>query len=211
MHGNAIDMTGKTVGALTVVSVAPRRPGHGLEWRCVCQCGESAIHRTAELRGYLQRSPYQKCRHATRLVHGNAFDLEGLRYGRLTMICDAGRAPGGGRLWLCQCDCGEKTTGPAKHIRHGTKTSCGCARGGARPNAGSRWRARVKVDDVYGQLTVLSLAYTKVWRHWLCMCACGQSTVVRSTLLVNGQTKSCGCLTQAVGKRRAEWCASEAA
>lgn len=30
--------------------------------------------------------------------------------------------------------------------------------------------------------------------HWLCKCECGNETIVRSYLLRNGHTKSCGCL-----------------
>lgn len=30
--------------------------------------------------------------------------------------------------------------------------------------------------------------------YWLCMCSCGNPTVVRSDNLLSGKTKSCGCL-----------------
>ena len=29
--------------------------------------------------------------------------------------------------------------------------------------------------------------------HWLCVCDCGETTTVRSSHLINGNTKSCGC------------------
>lgn len=34
---------------------------------------------------------------------------------------------------------------------------------------------------------------------WKCLCACGNTAVVRSNLLRTGNTKSCGCLTEAEG------------
>jgi hypothetical protein len=37
---------------------------------------------------------------------------------------------------------------------------------------------------------------------WLCVCACGAERFVSARLLKNGNTKSCGCLKLALGRRK---------
>lgn len=54
-------------------------------------------------------------------------DLAGERFGRLLVLS---RAESKGRrvMWLCQCDCGKRTTVQANHLRDGSTSSCGeCA------------------------------------------------------------------------------------
>jgi len=55
-------------------------------------------------------------------------DITGMRFGRLVAVeCikSTGRF-GGGRLWLCQCDCGKTTTAVTARLLCGDKGSCGC-------------------------------------------------------------------------------------
>ena len=48
----------------------------------------------------------------------------------------------------------------------------------------------------FGRLTVLSMVkgYHKKYTGCLCECLCGNQKIVRSDLMKNGDTKSCGCL-----------------
>lgn len=53
--------------------------------------------------------------------------------------------------------------------------------------------------DITGQkfnkLTVIKYVYTKRKRaYWLCKCECGNETIIPTTALKSGNTKSCGCL-----------------
>jgi len=54
------------------------------------------------------------------------------------------------------------------------------------------------VGNVYGRLTVLSLARRgtddRKYYYWLCRCNCGVEKVIHQELLRSGRTKSCGCL-----------------
>lgn len=52
-------------------------------------------------------------------------DLTGQRFGRLTVLCkdDSDKQ---GRMWLCQCDCGNKKSVRVDHLKNGATTSCGC-------------------------------------------------------------------------------------
>lgn len=57
-------------------------------------------------------------------------DLTGRRYGRLTVMYQAGfrYKPSGQRnaLWHCKCDCGNEKDIPANTLRNGRSKSCGC-------------------------------------------------------------------------------------
>ena len=52
----------------------------------------------------------------------------------------------------------------------------------------------------FGRLRVIGRAETppgqKHHRFWRCQCECGKETVVRTSMLNSGQTKSCGCLSE---------------
>jgi hypothetical protein len=51
--------------------------------------------------------------------------------------------------------------------------------------------------QVFSRLTVVSLhskTDSKHRRYWLCKCECGQTTIVRTSGLNYGSSKSCGCL-----------------
>lgn len=50
-------------------------------------------------------------------------------------------------------------------------------------------------DKVFGKLTALNFDYTDgKYSYWLCECECGNLTKVRISSLINGSTKSCGCI-----------------
>jgi hypothetical protein len=59
--------------------------------------------------------------------------------------------------------------------------------------------------NVYGKLTVSSLDTTKPTdrgAYWLCDCSCGNQTIVKSSSLLQGLTKSCGCFRKQSSKDR---------
>lgn len=54
----------------------------------------------------------------------------------------------------------------------------------------------------FGLLTVLKLAEVKKGSsHWECQCECGNRTIVKGVHLVNGNTKSCGCLKKTAAQK----------
>lgn len=59
---------------------------------------------------------------------GKFIDLTGLRFGRLTVMKENGRAKNGKVLWLCLCDCGNRHTASGDRLRRGETQSCGCLR-----------------------------------------------------------------------------------
>lgn len=54
-------------------------------------------------------------------------DLTGRRFGRLIALNPTGEStPKNGRLWDCQCDCGNNCVVPAALLLEGETRSCGC-------------------------------------------------------------------------------------
>lgn len=54
------------------------------------------------------------------------------------------------------------------------------------------------IGETFGRLTVISFSHFsgKHRRHYLCRCECGGEKTVQKTLLKNGNTRSCGCLSR---------------
>jgi len=124
-------------------------------------------------------------------------DLTGQRFGRLTVLQNAGRklAIGGKKeyiYWLCQCDCGNTCETTAANLKCGNSKSCGCLFDDF---------MKSKFNDLTGQrfgmLTVIKTAdYIKEKQYWLCLCDCGKECTVSAAQLqrVRGAIKSCGCI-----------------
>lgn len=56
---------------------------------------------------------------------GPRLDLNGMRFGRLLVVCYAD-SMGGKARWLCRCDCGNEKVFVSGNLRSGSSTSCGC-------------------------------------------------------------------------------------
>lgn len=60
---------------------------------------------------------------------GKLIDITGKRYGKLIAVSLRPERDGGGKpIWLCQCDCGNRTLSSGSNLREGLSTSCGCSR-----------------------------------------------------------------------------------
>lgn len=117
-------------------------------------------------------------------------DLCGLKFNHLTVIKYANdyvRKKTGQhiRQWECQCDCGNIKIVREDSLKSGHTKSCGCL--SYKDIKGNR----------YGRLLVLeSIPERNKNRNvlWRCRCDCGNIIVVPTAYLINGNTKSCGCL-----------------
>lgn len=126
-------------------------------------------------------------------------DITGLRYSKLLVKkrVEDYISPSGTRFsqWLCQCDCGNETIARKTHLTDGTKTSCGCE--------ARRLTSERSMKDLTGQRFHMLVAKERIpmttkngkkISKWRCICDCGNEAIVRTTDLLSGQTKSCGCL-----------------
>lgn len=56
-------------------------------------------------------------------------------------------------------------------------------------------RAENLAGQRFGKLTAMNyVRHPEKGAHWLCVCGCGEKTVVRASQLKSGHTQSCGCL-----------------
>lgn len=114
-------------------------------------------------------------------------DLTGEKFGLLTVVKEV-LSNTCRRKWLCKCECGNETVVTTGDLRSGHTKSCGCLR--------HRENAQDLTGLTFGKLRVIKRVGTSNSRKamWQCKCECGKRTIVRSSDLLSGNTKSCGCL-----------------
>lgn len=128
-----------------------------------------------------------------------AYDLVGQKFGRWTVIEETPNRKHGEKQYLCECECGTRKILVSSVLRNGGSKSCGCL---AREVSKSNIRNFIPTPEnlsgrKFGRLTCVSLTDKSMWKHgveWLCVCDCGNHTVVSANNLKRGHTKSCGCL-----------------
>jgi hypothetical protein len=121
----------------------------------------------------------------------NFKDLTGQKFGILTVLRRAENSPSGKARWLCKCECGNECLVCTDELTNGNRKSCGhfyCEK--------RILQNKDFIGKIFGRLTVLEYAGFNSHRDpmWLCQCKCGNTKVVRQVSLLNGDTKSCGCL-----------------
>lgn len=118
-------------------------------------------------------------------------ELAGQVFGHWTVL---GRAPGvtGKTRWRCACSCGRIKHIRGQHLRSGASASCGCAsRTGAiasQDYTGRRFSHLVSL----GRVDRVDRNGSRVFES--VRCDCGTVKEVSIYSLVDGGTKSCGCL-----------------
>jgi hypothetical protein len=123
-------------------------------------------------------------------------DLSGAQFGRYT-VTDQWRPRRFGNSsnikWLCQCTCGsEPKWVMAANLLKKTKPtkSCGCLN---RDNLNARF---VALDG----RTFTRWSVSEKWErrdgdlYWFCICACTTERWVTASSLLNGSSRSCGCI-----------------
>jgi len=131
-------------------------------------------------------------------------ELVGKRFGRLTIVSRANKNNSGNYLWKCKCSCGNESIVAYGALTSGRTRSCGCLNS-------ELSSARCMIDLVgkkFGRITIVERAYKNERGQylWKCICSCGNKLMLVGSKLVNGHTKSCGCLsgeryTDLLGKR----------
>jgi hypothetical protein len=116
----------------------------------------------------------------------------GEKFGRLLIIEACGRTKFGMVIWLCECECGNKLKVPTSNLTSGHTKSCGCY--------SKEVRSTIHLKDLtgkkFGRASVVERHKQEdlkgVW--WSCSCDCGKEFITTGKRLLNGQTRSCGCL-----------------
>ena len=136
-------------------------------------------------------------------------DLTGQRFGKLTALRPAENIKGR-TAWVCRCDCGQEIIARTTHLRAGRIKTCRSLSGAENQphlafadGSGRDWRKLDLTGQRFGSLTVLRPA-ENVGTHtaWVCRCDCGQESVVLSTCLRTGHTKTCGACLEKFRNRK---------
>lgn len=195
-----INEVGNKYGKLTVLERAPRPEGRpaGAYWLCQCECGNQKVIRGADLRtGNVNSCGCLYGKHSI-------IDETGKKYGKLTVISQTENREFGSVKWLCKCDCGNYCEVAGDSLRQGQTQSCGCL-----IKERSR-KANLKniAGQKFGKLIVLEIdeqtSAEKGRVFWKCQCDCGKITSIYNSNLINGITKSCGCIRSSYGEEQIE-------
>ena len=91
------------------------------------------------------------------------------------------------RYYECVCSCGTIVRARKDHLIHGDKTDCGCIN---KLNIKNRW-----IGKKFNKLIVIKLLGN---RKAVCMCDCGNETIVFLNNLERNNTTSCGCVHKSI-------------
>lgn len=121
----SLNLIGQRFGRLVPILKTDKRDRNGnIVWLCKCDCGkEKNIVGTNLTRKIGTRSCgcLQKEETGHKLI-----DLVGQKFNRLTPIQRIGTDKFGHPMWLCLCDCKNKTVVSGDNLRSGRIKSCGC-------------------------------------------------------------------------------------
>lgn len=134
--------------------------------------------------------------------------LVGQRFGRLVVEGAAEPNVAGRSQARFRCDCGRSVVKVLTKVLQGHTQSCGCLK--ESPNKPTP--PEEMVGRRFGRLVVVAQAPTRISRsgvtglstsmtRWVCRCDCGVEKVLLRNNLINGTTKSCGCLSHEVASQ----------
>lgn len=134
-----------------------------------------------------------------------AYDLTGLRFGKLVALCRTQNPKNKSKriFWDCLCDCGEHSIVSTADLRSGKTAQCWkCAH-----VATGAAKRKDLVGKKFGKLTVTKIQYgvlSKTGKQRTkcdCICDCGRSIVVEADRLVDGRLCSCGCARKEIADK----------
>lgn len=179
-----LNLVGKRFGHLVVISRSDNSSSGITRWNCLCDCGNKCVVNGSKL--VIGHTSSCGC---IRRSTGFPIDLTGYIFGRLTVIGKKDAS-----VYICKCSCGDGTILEVsrKNLVNGHTQSCGCLK----RELSSKRNTRDLVGQKFGRLTVLerSGSTDKGLALWKCLCECGTIKIVDGSHLVNGYTRSCGCL-----------------
>lgn len=158
------------------------------KWKCKCNICGSIVD------VYESNARKQKmCRECRKKFNARSrIDLTGRKFTKLT----AKRYVGHGK-WECACDCGNIITTTTGHLLSGHTRSCGCLI--------ADWARENLVKDLSGKtIGKITFKYRipnyvspkgQSLSQYRCVCDCGNKFDALACNIINGNTKSCGCLT----------------
>ena len=168
-----VNIEGKKFGKLQVVKISHKN-AQGVFWECICDCGVKTVVRATLLRSGKTKSC--GCFSKT--------DLNGKKFGKLTVLRSTDKRNNGHVLWECKCDCGNIVEVQSCNLSGGRTISCGCST-----------ISKDLSKRRFGMLLAKRPLDERNYRYvvWECDCDCGKTVNVKSGSLLSGATRSCGC------------------
>lgn len=177
------DLTNKIFGIYKVIEKDTQlsEEKKRVYWKCIClKCGNEISVRSDGLKRLPKTCP--ECKY---------LNLVGQKFGKLLVIEKAETDKNGHRYFVCQCECGNIVKVSGSNLIEKKTNSCGCLH----KQIISNLFTKDLTGQVFGKLTVIKRAENKNNRVlWLCQCDCGNTIAIQSNNLLNGHTKSCGCV-----------------
>ena len=166
-------------------------------WKCKCECGNIFSVNGLSIRQGKTLSC--GCFKLQQLKKNNHTHLEGQKFNRLLVLEDDGHRNNDGKiLWKCLCDCGEIAYATSYQLKAGHIQSCGCLQ--------KEKTSMINAKDITGQRfgKLVAIKYVDSTqsgkRRWLCQCDCGKQHITTASLLLRGDTISCGCFSSSKGE-----------
>ena len=133
MNRGTHDLTNRKFGRLVVKYIAGKdmynSGSRRIYWWCKCECGNWKIEPSRALvDGSSASCGCLRFENAKLVGQKQKINEVGNKYGKLTVISEAGRDKYRQVLWLCKCDCGNETIVRGSTLRSGGTRSCGCLR-----------------------------------------------------------------------------------
>ena len=185
---NAI-CVGQQIGRWTVMDSVQWNERGEKRVLCRCACGtERFVLERSLLYGNSQSCG---CLRKERALLANSHELQGKRFGALTVLGRSNNVPKGtgGVKWHCRCDCGRECDVQATLLVMGRRTNCG-----------NPEHKKYAFSDITNQkFRYLTALYPTTRRTengsviWHCRCDCGNETDVSYNELVYCNIQSCGC------------------
>lgn len=145
MFNRKIDLENKTFGRLSILDMAFVK-NYKCHWNAECVCGKRVIVR----RDHIVSGRVRSC--GCYNSDKSKKDLNGMVFGRLTIIRENGRSKHKGLVWFCKCRCGEYVNVRASKLLSGNTSSCGCL--------------HKEISSIVGKIvnTTHGQSYTKAYR-----------------------------------------------
>lgn len=194
------DLSGKKFGRLTVLGIDTEKRGHGMLWKCQCDCGEIKSYSTSIL---LRKKVVScGCKSREQTSKREFLDITNHRFGRLLALninhIKADKYGNTDYYWNCLCDCGNSIIVQGTVLRRGDTKSCGCLQ-----SEQSAHRAKSRIMDLLGKRFGKLIVVERVDKPgqdgfftWKCICDCGNEKLADGYTLRKGLVTSCGCLRQ---------------
>lgn len=183
------DLTGRAFGKLTALYPLAERSGPYVVWRCRCSCGQEC-EVSSRLLKMGRQTACAECSGKQKIPGTKVIDLTGLVFGKLEVVCFAGKDKWGQAVWHCLCACGGECDVRADYLKSGWKGSCGVCDGSAKVPG-------TQTLDItaqrFGFLVAVERHRTRKDGHaiWTCRCDCGNLCYVPADYLIKGKQTSC--------------------